>query len=74
MIGIIIGTGTNAAYVEPTKSNEVINIEWGNFDAVQQCLPRVLETDIAMDEYCTNKGEYLAEKMLSGMYVGEICR
>ena len=73
-IGIIIGTGTNAAYVEPEKDDEVINIEWGNFDEKGEYLPRVESTDILMDSYTVNKGLYLAEKMLSGMYTGEICR
>ena len=30
-VGIIIGTGTNAAYWEH-EADQVINIEWGNFD------------------------------------------
>ena len=27
-----VGTGSNAAYIEPSKDGEIINIEWGNFN------------------------------------------
>ncbi|KAJ8444477.1 hypothetical protein Cgig2_024041 [Carnegiea gigantea] len=80
---VILGTGTNAAYVERTsaipkwhgplpKSGEmVINMEWGNFRSSH--LP-LTEYDIALDEESLNPGEQIYEKMISGMYLGEIVR
>eukprot|EP01084_Bolivina_argentea_P034062 63011_1 len=73
MVGIIIGTGTNAAYYEK-EIDEVINTEWGNFDKHQEYLTKVKDTDCAMDEGTPNKGLYVAEKMISGMYAGELIR
>jgi len=84
-IGIIIGTGTNACYVEriervtkwkPPKSlkqdsETCINIEWGAFDS--ELLPRV-EEDYAVDQATVHAGKYMFEKLLSGMYLGEVAR
>ena len=70
-IGVIVGTGTNAAYIEPKNNNEIINIEWGNFNKE---LPIINETDGLMDTYTAYPGSYLAEKMISGHYIGEIVR
>ena len=72
-VGIIIGTGANAAYFDE-EMNEVINMEWGNFDEQQKYLSKVRETDVLMDSYTPNEGLYVAEKMLSGLYCGEVCR
>lgn len=81
--GVILGTGTNAAYVEhanaipkwqglSTKSGEmVINMEWGNFRSAY--LP-LTEYDKALDEESLNPGEQFFEKIMSGMYLGEIVR
>ncbi|KAK0595609.1 hypothetical protein LWI29_008336 [Acer saccharum] len=80
---VILGTGTNAAYVEraqaipkwhglPSKSGEmVINMEWGNFRSSH--LP-LTEYDHALDADSLNPGEQIFEKMISGMYLGEIIR
>ncbi|MBA0810365.1 hypothetical protein Gohar_002368, partial [Gossypium harknessii] len=80
---VILGTGTNAAYVEHThaipkwhgllpKSGEmVINMEWGNFRSSH--LP-LTEYDQALDAGSLNPGEQIFEKMISGMYLGEIVR
>lgn len=80
---VILGTGTNAAYVEhaqgipkwrgpPPKSGEmVINMEWGNFQTSH--LP-LTEYDNALDLESLNRGEQTYEKMISGMYLGEIVR
>ncbi|KAL6845591.1 hypothetical protein ACP4OV_025086 [Aristida adscensionis] len=80
---VILGTGTNAAYVEhanaipkwngllPKSGNMVINMEWGNFRSDK--LPRS-EYDSAMDFESLNPGEQIYEKMISGMYLGEIVR
>ncbi|KAK3028888.1 hypothetical protein RJ639_039897 [Escallonia herrerae] len=83
VIAVILGTGTNAAYVEraqaipklhglPPKSGEmVINMEWGNFRSSH--LP-LTEYDHALDAESLNPGEQIFEKITSGMYLGEIVR
>ncbi|KAG7599722.1 Hexokinase N-terminal [Arabidopsis suecica] len=81
MIGVILGTGTNACYVEQkhaipklqSKSSSgttIINTEWGGFSKV---LPQTI-FDQEMDAKSPNRGEHLYEKMISGMYLGEIVR
>ncbi|KAI3659941.1 hypothetical protein MP638_004968 [Amoeboaphelidium occidentale] len=87
-IGVIIGTGSNAAYVEdvrnipkwhPTGSSTsdgdkmIVNIEWGAFDNERRVLP-ITKYDIELDSETENKGGQLFEKMVSGMYLGEIAR
>jgi len=53
----------------------VINMECGNFDSHAQpkCLP-VNAFDRAVDLNSPNPGAQLYEKMISGMYLGELCR
>ncbi|XP_047327406.1 hexokinase-1-like [Impatiens glandulifera] len=80
---VILGTGTNAAYVEkvteinkweglpPTSGEMVINMEWGNFHS--EHLP-LTEYDSALDNESLNPGEQIFEKIISGMYLGEIVR
>ncbi|XAR53392.1 Hexokinase [Bertholletia excelsa] len=80
---VILGTGTNAAYVEhadaipklqgplPKSGEMVINTEWGNFQSSH--LP-LTEHDRALDAESLNPGEQIFEKMISGMYLGEVLR
>ncbi|KAJ9183898.1 hypothetical protein P3X46_007697 [Hevea brasiliensis] len=80
---VILGTGTNAAYVEraqaipkwhgllPRSGEMVINMEWGNFRSSH--LP-LTEYDQALDVESLNPGEQIFEKIISGMYLGEIVR
>ncbi|KAL3511733.1 hypothetical protein ACH5RR_024450 [Cinchona calisaya] len=82
-IAVIMGTGTNAAYVEraqaipkwhgplPKSGEMVINMEWGNFKSSH--LP-LTEYDHALDAESLNAGEQVFEKLTSGMYLGEILR
>ncbi|QDZ18635.1 hexokinase [Chloropicon primus] len=84
-LGVILGTGSNAAYIEgkrritklqggETKREEdkmIVNIEWGNFKSSR--LP-YLEEDREVDERTPNKGKQHFEKMISGMYLGEMVR
>ncbi|KAF9541083.1 glucokinase [Mortierella hygrophila] len=82
-IGAIFGTGTNGAYVEatrsiktmptPTAKEMIINIEWGNFDKDKRFLP-VTPFDNKLDRESINPGVHVFEKMISGMYLGEITR
>lgn len=83
VIAVILGTGSNAAYVEraqaipkwhgpPPKSGEmVINMEWGNFRSSH--LP-LTEYDNTLDAESLNPSEQIFEKMISGMYLGELLR
>ncbi|XP_061358380.1 hexokinase-1-like [Gastrolobium bilobum] len=80
---VILGTGTNAAYVEraqaipkwhgllPKSGEMVINMEWGNFRSSH--LP-LTEYDYALDAESLNPGEQIFEKIISGMYLGDIVR
>ncbi|PKI50055.1 hypothetical protein CRG98_029555 [Punica granatum] len=80
---VILGTGTNAAYVEranaipkwrgplPKSGEMVINMEWGNFRSSH--LP-LTDYDHALDVESLNPGEQIFEKIISGMYLGEILR
>ncbi|CAI9782560.1 unnamed protein product [Fraxinus pennsylvanica] len=80
---VILGTGTNAAYVEranaipkwqgllPKSEEMVINMEWGNFQSSH--IP-LTEYDQSLDAESLNPGEQIFEKIISGMYLGEIVR
>ncbi|BEI99192.1 hypothetical protein CcaverHIS631_0402350 [Cutaneotrichosporon cavernicola] len=51
----------------------VINTEWGAFDNKRQCLP-VSIFDAKLDRMSINPRKQAFEKMVSGMYLGEITR
>lgn len=84
-IGIILGTGTNAAIVDKvgklTKwhpkgvapdTMTVINTEWGGYSS--GLLPRVTE-DIELDIASgVAKGTMLIEKLMSGLWMGDCTR
>ncbi|RUP45258.1 hexokinase-domain-containing protein [Jimgerdemannia flammicorona] len=85
MAGIILGTGTNGAYIEnmkniekwdggSTSSNEmIINMEFGAFDNERRALPLTM-FDNKLDRESINPHEQIFEKMIAGMYLGEIVR
>ncbi|XP_071697076.1 hexokinase-3-like isoform X2 [Rutidosis leptorrhynchoides] len=80
---VVIGTGTNACYFEradavikcqgllTTSGGMVINMEWGNFWSSH--LPRT-PYDIDLDTDSQNPNDQGFEKMISGMYLGDIVR
>ncbi|XP_066949436.1 hexokinase type 2 isoform X6 [Macrobrachium rosenbergii] len=85
-IGLIVGTGTNACYMEKLEKVElwdgdldephqvIINTEWGAFGD-NGCLDFIrTEYDNNIDCESINPGRQLYEKMISGMYMGEIAR
>ncbi|KAK8861266.1 hypothetical protein IAR55_002085 [Kwoniella newhampshirensis] len=86
-IAVIFGTGCNAAYMETAGSipkidkmglskdqGMAINCEWGAFDSFDhQHLPRT-KYDIIIDESSNKPGEQSFEKMIAGLYLGEIFR
>ncbi|XP_045467436.1 hexokinase type 2-like [Harmonia axyridis] len=85
-IGLIIGTGTNACYVEKQKcaqlfdvknrgsGNVLINTEWGAFGDDGSLDFIRTKFDLELDAQTINPGRQVHEKMISGMYMGEIVR
>ena len=88
IIGVILGTGSNAAYVERLSNVKkwtgegagdvntpmVINMEWGNFNSERRRVLPLTKYDEQLDLASLNPGAQLFEKMLSGMYLGELAR
>lgn len=106
-IGLIIGTGTNACYMEnvyvrrsttPRRKistsymervdnnvdlwdndayeprQVIVNTEWGAFGD-DECLNFIrTKYDHEVDAHSLNPGKQLFEKMISGMYMGEVAR
>lgn len=85
-IGCIFGTGCNAAYMEHVKeipkldhwkmdpNQEIaINCEWGAFDNEHKILPRT-KYDIIIDKDSPRPGQQAFEKMIAGLYLGELFR
>jgi len=83
-LGVILGTGTNAAYAEFTENIKalespfgrdkmIINIEWGAFGDVYPVLP-LTSVDIKIDKNSVNPDNQKFEKAISGLYLGEIAR
>ncbi|XP_043539082.1 hexokinase-1-like [Chiloscyllium plagiosum] len=82
-IGVVIGTGTNACYMEelrhiqPVEGDEgrmCINTEWGGFgdDGSLEDIRTVFDREV--DDGSINPGKQLFEKMVSAMYLGELVR
>lgn len=81
--GMVLGTGWNAALTLPEGEiakltaaslardggRMMVDTEWENFTAV----PRT-DWDVALDASQASRGGQLAEKMVSGRYLGEIAR
>ena len=80
-IGLIMGTGSNACYIEKTKNIEmlapevressthmIINTEWGNFGADGALDFITTEFDREVDGNTHNKGRQIFEKLIAGMY------
>ncbi|PKN85855.1 MAG: hypothetical protein CVU51_08085 [Deltaproteobacteria bacterium HGW-Deltaproteobacteria-1] len=79
-MSVILGTGTNACYSENTRRiakytgsgddrEMIVNLEWGNFDRIE-----MNSYDRALDHATRNIGRQRLEKMVSGMYLGELAR
>lgn len=76
LIGVILGTGMNACYYEKDAflygyKGRVINIECGNFNRELPLCNVDDEVDFAE---VSNRGHQRLEKMISGAYLGELCR
>ncbi|KAK7512875.1 hexokinase-domain-containing protein [Phyllosticta citricarpa] len=85
-IGCIFGTGCNAAYMEdcgsipkidhmklPADTPMAINCEWGAFDNEHVVLPRT-KYDVIIDKESPRPGQQSFEKMIAGLYLGEVFR
>ncbi|XP_056601413.1 hexokinase-2 [Triplophysa dalaica] len=82
-VGLIVGTGTNACYMEEMSNVELVdgdegrmcvNMEWGAFGDCGELDDFSTEFDQAVDEQSANPGKQRYEKMISGMYLGEVVR
>ncbi|MFA5337967.1 MAG: 4-alpha-glucanotransferase, partial [Candidatus Omnitrophota bacterium] len=83
-LGVILGTGTNICARLPMEaitkefankdkykaSHMIVNMESGNFDKNLN----LNKYDELLDSQSTNKGEHFEEKMVSGLYLGELMR
>ena len=78
-VALVLGTGTNVAYLESNDNirkrsdlrsgaAQVVNVESGAYDA----WPRG-RIDLAFDASTANPGKYVFEKSLSGAYLGGLC-
>ncbi|KAJ5612734.1 Hexokinase [Penicillium lagena] len=85
-IGSIFSTGCNAAYMEecsaipklrglglPQDAKVIINTEYGAFDNECQFLPRT-PFDEQIDAESIRPGMQIYEKMVAGLYIGEMLR
>lgn len=79
-MGVILGTGTNACYPEAigrilkyrggsSAAEMIVNMEWGGFDKL-----KMNAYDRLLDQGTPNPGRQPLEKMVSGMYLGELAR
>ncbi|KAG5194655.1 hypothetical protein JEQ12_012931 [Ovis aries] len=82
-VGVIIGTGTNACYMEDMSNIDLvegdegrmcINTEWGAFGDDGALEDIRTEFDRELDLGSLNPGKQLFEKMISGLYLGELVR
>jgi len=84
--GLILGTGTNACYMENLDKVDkwdgdnldprevIINSEWGAFGDNGVLNWLLTDHDKRVDGESLNPSQQLFEKMISGMYLGEIVR
>ncbi|XP_074780314.1 hexokinase HKDC1-like isoform X7 [Athene noctua] len=82
-VGLIIGTGTNACYMEEMRHIDLvegdegrmcINTEWGAFGDDGALDDLRTEFDRELDLGSLNPGRQLFEKMISSLYLGELVR
>ncbi|MEJ1274410.1 glucokinase [Cricetulus griseus] len=82
-VGMIVGTGCNACYMEEMQNVELVegdegrmcvNTEWGAFGDSGELDEFLLEYDRMVDESSANPGQQLYEKLIGGKYMGELVR
>lgn len=90
ILGVILGTGTNAAYMEvdqmikkskgrepSTSGHMAINMEWGAFGSSIRSDTESLpfhDVDNELDANSVHPGKQRYEKLIGGYYLGEIAR
>ncbi|KII70959.1 Hexokinase [Thelohanellus kitauei] len=84
-IGVINGTGTNACYIEKPSNvtrctrpyafkSLLIYTEWGSFGEKGELNEYYTDVDVSVDQQSIIQRCQIFEKMVSGMYIGEIVR
>ncbi|XP_075960343.1 hexokinase-2 isoform X3 [Anarhichas minor] len=82
-IGLIVGTGTNACYMEHMRNLDLldgdegrmcVNTEWGAFGDDGSLEDLRTDIDREIDAGSLNPGKQLFEKMIGGLYMGELVR
>ncbi|KAL3308320.1 hypothetical protein Ciccas_013150 [Cichlidogyrus casuarinus] len=83
-IGLIVGTGTNACYIEQSKNMigghklddelVIINTEWGALGENRSLDRYRNKFDFQLDEASLYPGQQIFEKMCSSRYLGELLR
>ncbi|XP_056386274.1 hexokinase HKDC1-like isoform X2 [Hyla sarda] len=82
-VGVIVGSGTNACYMENLSNIDLvegdegrmcINTEWGAFGDDGALDDIRTDFDNEIDLGSVNPGKQLFEKMISGLYMGELVR
>uniref|UniRef100_A0A8P4FVV4 Hexokinase-2 n=1 Tax=Dicentrarchus labrax TaxID=13489 RepID=A0A8P4FVV4_DICLA len=82
-VSLVFCTGTNACYMEELRNIDLVegdegrmcvNTEWGAFGDDGRLEDIRTEFDREIDRGSINPGKQLFEKMVSGMYMGELVR
>ncbi|XP_034512573.1 hexokinase-3 isoform X4 [Ailuropoda melanoleuca] len=82
-VGLVVDTGTNACYMEEARHVAVldedrgrvcISVEWGSFSDDGVLGPVLTTFDHALDRESLNPGAQRFEKMIGGLYLGELVR
>ncbi|CAI8016985.1 Hexokinase-2 [Geodia barretti] len=83
-VGLILGTGTNACYMEKTAAipkftgdrskfpDVIVNCEWGAFGEDGSMDDWLTDYDKAVEEKVINRGQQIFEKLISGKYLGSV--
>ncbi|XP_036851075.2 hexokinase-3 isoform X5 [Manis javanica] len=82
-VGLVVDTGTNACYMEEARHVAVldedrgrvcVSIEWGSFGGDEALGPVLTTFDRTLDLESLNPGAQRFEKMIGGLYLGELVR
>ncbi|XP_069901377.1 hexokinase-3 isoform X1 [Globicephala melas] len=82
-VGLVVDTGTNACYMEEARHVAVldedrgrvcISVEWGSFSDDGALGPVLTIFDRTLDHESLNLGAQRFEKMIGGLYLGELVR
>lgn len=84
-IGVVLGSGTNAAYIEQIanipkfhsethSSSMIVNMEWGALGTSDRSILPFTSLDEEIDVTSINPGKQYLEKMMGGLFLGELIR